>query len=174
MQSVRQLKFIFGLSNIGVCFLALLSAPIAGALASFYTNDPGVILVGETSGLLNALFMPFWAASWVLPAGLKGARDARYTMWVSMLGMWGCRIVAGYTLGVILGWGVNGVWMGMFLDWIVRAVLVLSPYGERPLAVALYHAQKSPDNRRRAGFSAPIPVSAACGNCLTGSITGAL
>jgi Na+-driven multidrug efflux pump len=27
-------------------------------------------------------------------------------MWVSMLGMWGCRVVAGYTLGVMLGWGV--------------------------------------------------------------------
>ncbi len=41
---------------------------------------------------LNAAFMPIWAASWVLPAGLKGARDARFAMWVSMLG---CRVVAG-------------------------------------------------------------------------------
>lgn len=56
----------------------------------------------------------------VLPAGLKGARDARFAMWVSMLGMWGCRVVAGYTLGVMLGMGVVGVWLGMFLDWAVR------------------------------------------------------
>ncbi|WP_413725879.1 EmmdR/YeeO family multidrug/toxin efflux MATE transporter [Sodalis sp. RH16] len=120
-QSVRQLKFIFGLSNVGVCLLGLLSIPLAGLLAAFYTNDPEVIRVVKHLVWLNALFIPFWSASWVLPAGLKGARDARYTMYVSMLGMWGCRIVAGYTLGVILGWGVNGVWMGMFLDWIVRA-----------------------------------------------------
>jgi Na+-driven multidrug efflux pump len=51
----------------------------------------------------------------------EGARDARFAMWVSMLGMWGCRVVAGYTLGVMLGWGVVGVWLGMFLDWAVRA-----------------------------------------------------
>ena len=51
------------------------------------------------------------------------ARDARFAMWVSMLGMWGCRVVAGYTLGVILGMGVIGVWLGMFLDWAVRGVL---------------------------------------------------
>jgi Na+-driven multidrug efflux pump len=44
-------------------------------------------------------------------------------MWVSMLGMWGCRVVAGYTLGVMLGWGVVGVWLGMFLDWAVRGAL---------------------------------------------------
>jgi len=69
---------------------------------------------------LNALFMPIWAAAWVLPAGLKGARDARFAMWVTMLGMWGCRVVAGYTLGIVLGMGVIGVWLGMFLDWAVR------------------------------------------------------
>jgi len=55
----------------------------------------------------------------VLP-GLKGARDARFTMWVSLLSMWGGRIVAGYTLGVVLGFGVIGIWLGMCLDWIIR------------------------------------------------------
>ncbi len=74
------------------------------------------------SDWLNALFMPIWSASWVLPAGFKGARDARYAMWVSMLSMWGCRVVVGYVLGIMLGWGVVGVWMGMFADWAVRAV----------------------------------------------------
>ncbi|EHG00753.1 hypothetical protein i01_02639 [Escherichia coli cloneA_i1] len=37
--------------------------------------------------------------------------------------MWGCRVVVGYVLGIMLGWGVVGVWMGMFADWAVRAVL---------------------------------------------------
>ncbi len=40
-------------------------------------------------------------------------------MWVSMLSMWGCRVVVGYVLGIMLGWGVVGVWMGMFATWAV-------------------------------------------------------
>ncbi|STD27667.1 MATE efflux family protein [Enterobacter asburiae] len=40
--------------------------------------------------------------------------DARH------VGMSRCR---GYTLGVMLGWGVVGVWLGMFLDWAVRGAL---------------------------------------------------
>ena len=44
-------------------------------------------------------------------------------MWVSMLGMWGCRVVAGYILGIELGMGVVGVWLGMFMDWAVRGAL---------------------------------------------------
>ncbi|EOS96281.1 EmmdR/YeeO family multidrug/toxin efflux MATE transporter [Erwinia tracheiphila] len=121
-QPERQLKTIFWLSNLCLCFLAALSAPLAGVLASFYTQEDDVIHVVKILIWLNAAFMPIWAASWVLPAGLKGARDACFTMWVSMLGMWGCRIIAGYTLGVMLGFGVVGVWLGMVLDWIVRAI----------------------------------------------------
>ena len=91
-------------------------------MASFYTHEEDVKEVVKILIWLNAAFMPIWAASWVLPAGLKGARDARFAMWVSMLGMWGCRVVAGYTLGVMLGWGVVGVWLGMFWT---------GPYGAR-------------------------------------------
>lgn len=74
-------------------------------MASFYTQDPQVKHVVVILIWLNALFMPIWSASWVLPAGFKGARDARYAMWVSMLSMWGCRVVVGYVLGIMLGWG---------------------------------------------------------------------
>ncbi|MBN7123181.1 FMN/FAD transporter [Erwinia billingiae] len=120
LQPERQLRYIFWLSTIGLCLLAAITVPFAGILASFYTKDPDVIHVVKILVWLNAAFMPFWAASWVLPAGLKGARDARFTMWISLLGMWGARIVAGYTLGVVLGFGVVGIWLGMFMDWIVR------------------------------------------------------
>ncbi|QGU87109.1 EmmdR/YeeO family multidrug/toxin efflux MATE transporter [Erwinia sorbitola] len=119
-QPERLLRFIFGLSSIGLCLLALLTVPFAGLLAQFYTQDEEVIHVVKMLVWLNAAFMPFWAASWVLPAGLKGARDARYTMWVSLLSMWGGRIVAGYLLGIVLGFGVVGIWLGMVLDWMIR------------------------------------------------------
>ncbi|ATA21579.1 putative MATE family efflux protein [Gibbsiella quercinecans] len=122
-QSERQLRHIFWLSTLGLCALAMLSAPFAGMMARFYTNEEDVIDVVKTLIWLNAAFMPFWAASWVLPAGLKGARDARFTMWVSMLGMWGGRILVGYFLGIVLNFGVVGIWLGMFFDWILRGLL---------------------------------------------------
>lgn len=122
-QAERQLRHVFWLSTIGLTLIAWGTAPFAGLMASFYTHEEDVKEVVKILIWLNAAFMPIWAASWVLPAGLKGARDARFAMWVSMLGMWGCRVVAGYALGIVLGWGVVGVWLGMFLDWAVRGVL---------------------------------------------------
>ncbi|EMR0737234.1 UNVERIFIED_ORG: putative MATE family efflux protein [Citrobacter freundii] len=122
-QAEIQLRHIFWLSTIGLTAIAWLTAPFAGVMASFYTHDQDVKEVIVILIWLNAAFMPIWAASWVLPSGFKGARDVRFAMWVSMLGMWGCRVVAGYTLGIVLGWGVVGVWLGMFFDWAVRAAL---------------------------------------------------
>lgn len=122
-QAERQLRHVFWLSTIGLTVIAWGTAPLAGVFAAFYTQDQNVQEVVKVLLWLNAAFMPIWAASWVLPSGLKGARDARFAMWVSMFSMWGCRVVAGYVLGIMLGMGVIGVWLGMFLDWAVRGVL---------------------------------------------------
>lgn len=119
-QAERQLRHTFWLATVGLTIIAWGTAPLAGAFASFYTSEDDVKEVVKVLLWMNAAFMPIWAASWVLPAGLKGARDARYAMWVSMAGMWGCRVIAGYTLGIVLGMGVVGVWLGMFGDWAVR------------------------------------------------------
>lgn len=121
-QAERQLRHVFWLSTLLLTAIAWGTAPFAGLFAAFYTQEEDVKEVVKVLLWLNAAFMPIWAASWVLPAGLKGARDARFAMWVSMLGMWGYRVVAGYTLGIMLGMGVIGVWLGMFLDWAVRGV----------------------------------------------------
>jgi len=119
-QAERQLRHCFWLATVGLTAIAWGTAPFAGLFASFYTQELDVQEVVKILLWINALFMPLWAASWVLPAGLKGARDARFAMWVSMLSMWCCRVVAGYTLGIVLGMGVVGVWLGMFSDWAIR------------------------------------------------------
>ena len=120
-QPTRQLKFIFHLTSLLLCFLAFVSIPFAGLLSSLYTNDHEVIEISKHLLWFNALFTPFWASSFVLPYGFKGAKDASYTMWVAIGSMWMCRIVVGYIFGVYFGYGVIGVWFGMFLDWIVRS-----------------------------------------------------
>lgn len=74
--------------------------------------------------------MLFWPMSFTLPNALRAAGDAKFTMVVSMLSMWICRIGMSYLLGS--PWGLNmgllGVWMAMFSDWIVRAVVFLARF----------------------------------------------
>lgn len=76
----------------------------------------------------NAVFsIIFWPMSFTLPNALRAAGDARFTMVVSLLSMWICRVGLSYLLGPAqaLGLGLLGVWLAMFSDWVVRAALFL-------------------------------------------------
>lgn len=49
--------------------------------------------------------------------------DAKFTMVVSIFSMWLFRIAFAYFFVRVMNTGVMGVWYGMFIDWIFRAVL---------------------------------------------------
>lgn len=110
-------------ATVSLSLLALAAAPLAPVLAGLYGSEPEVTTQAAGLIVLNCLFMPAWAAAFVLPAGLRGAGDTRYTMAVAIAGMWLFRVVLGYLLGRLFGLGVAGVWLGMFTDWCVRGLL---------------------------------------------------
>ncbi len=66
-----------------------------------------------------------WPSSFVLPNALRAANDVRYTMIVSIVSMWLCRIVASYILARGLQLGVKGVWIAMVLDWVFRSIFFI-------------------------------------------------
>lgn len=75
--------------------------------------------------VLRAFFLAailIWPLSFTLPNALRAAGDVKYTMTVSILSMWICRIVASYVLVFYLNMGLMGVWIGMFIDWYVRGI----------------------------------------------------
>jgi Na+-driven multidrug efflux pump len=119
----HQLLLLTRSATLALSALAALVLPLAGPLARLYGGDPEVTRQAAQLIMLNCLFMPVWALSFVLPAGMRGAGDTRYAMGVATAGMWLCRILTGYLLGIVLGWGVVGVWLGMFADWLVRGAL---------------------------------------------------
>lgn len=67
--------------------------------------------------------MVIWFIFFVLLVGLKGVGDIRYIMMIVVIGMWIFRIFIGYVLGVVLEFGVLGIWIGMYIDWFVRGIL---------------------------------------------------
>lgn len=69
-----------------------------------------------------------WPVSFTLPNTLRAASDAKYTMVVSLLSMWFCRIVLGFLLGKYMALGVFGTWIAMIIDWCVRSALFSRRY----------------------------------------------
>lgn len=67
----------------------------------------------------------FWPASFTLPNALRAASDAKFTMSVSIVSMWICRVGCSYLFAQAFGLGVFGVWMAMIADWICRGSFFL-------------------------------------------------
>ena len=61
-----------------------------------------------------------WAPSFTLPNALRAAGDAKFTMIVSSVSMWLCRVLLSLLLGNTVGWGIYGVWAAMLADWVFR------------------------------------------------------
>ena len=86
---------------------------------------------------LAAISVPLcWCDSYVPPMALRAAGDAMYCSVVSSVALALGRCAVGYVLTIPLGLGVPGVWIGMVLEWLGRAVVLrLRLRGERWLAV---------------------------------------
>jgi len=73
--------------------------------------------------LLHSLFgMLLWPASFSLPQALRAAGDIRFPLLVSTLSMWTVRVGLGILMVRCWGFGVEGIWLSMFADWLVRVI----------------------------------------------------
>lgn len=65
-----------------------------------------------------------WSDSYIIPMALRAAGDVMFSSVVSVVSLFIGRIAVGYVLTIVLGLGVPGVWLGMMLEWLIRAVLL--------------------------------------------------
>lgn len=64
-----------------------------------------------------------WVGAFTIPYGLRAAGDVKFSMIVSIASMWGCRVMLCNFLVRAFGFGLIAVWIGMFADWTIRAVI---------------------------------------------------
>lgn len=110
-----------------VGILALLSVVywvFAPELASVFTGDPQVIALCVWPLRVYALTMAFLGATMVLAPALRGAGDARYTLWTMVGSRFGVRLLLAVVFSRLAGWGLVGVWLGMGADFVTRAILL--------------------------------------------------
>jgi putative MATE family efflux protein len=104
---------------VGIGYLAL-----AGPLPRVFTTDAAVLAALGAVWAVVAALQPLGGVVFVLDGILMGAGDFRFLLWSTALASLG-------GLGVVclvalrLGWGLPGVWAGMSLMMVIRAVLTV-------------------------------------------------
>jgi putative MATE family efflux protein len=106
---------------------------LCSCLFVFAITKPVTILAGMESEAADMCFnmvkvitvvKPLvWVGSFIIAYGLRAAGDVKFSMTVSTITMWCCRVVLCIFLVRVYNFGPMAVWIGMFADWTVRAII---------------------------------------------------
>jgi MATE family multidrug resistance protein len=96
----------------------------ANWLARLYTSDPSVIALAST--------LLAYAAAFQYPDGiqalsngvLRGLKDTRAPMAITLIAYWCIGMPLGSWLGLGLGWGPRGMWWGLIVGLLAAAALL--------------------------------------------------
>ena len=132
-QAVSYTRKLMVVTYLSIGSMCVLLFCLAGPLVSLFNLTAATAAYAAEVLRFCAVFTCiFWPMSFALPNALRASGDAVFTMVVSLCSMFICRIVLSYVLGAsslfgvpMLGLGLLGVWLAMFCDWIVRAVIFL-------------------------------------------------
>lgn len=102
--------------------MAILFLAIPHQLVAIFTHDPEVIRQGAIFLRIVAFAQLPLAASFVYAGSLRGAGDTFHVFMVTMLAMWGVRVLLAWIVTSWLQLSLYWVWGVFLVDWYVRAV----------------------------------------------------
>jgi Na+-driven multidrug efflux pump len=95
------------------------------ALANLMSRDPTIDGEVPKTLFICGMVQVFFAMGLVIRQGLKGCGDAKGTFWITLVSTVLVRVPLAYLFGVVLGYGLAGIWMGLCIELGVRGLLFL-------------------------------------------------
>jgi len=114
----------YSLAMIAQTVSALVLLFAAGWLAGLFTTDPAVIALATLLMVYAAVFQYPDGFQAMSAGALRGLKDTRVPMFITVLAYWGLGLPLGYWLGIHGGQGAPGLWTGLILGLSVAACLL--------------------------------------------------
>ena len=93
-----------------------------------FTPDTQIDAIGAAALRVVALSQPFFGISNAFAGSLRGGGDTRFPMIAAVIGMWFVRLPVGWFVGIVLGFGLPGVYVSSVLDAALRSLLIWRRY----------------------------------------------
>jgi MATE family multidrug resistance protein len=103
--------------KIGVYITIVVGAGVIifpDAVLHVFSKDAAVIAVARPILRICGALLPFVLSALVLTQALFGAGNTKFVMFVEFGLHFFCLVPLAYIFGIVVGWGVLGVWMGAF------------------------------------------------------------
>ena len=106
------------IANCLLVYAAALQVTVIGAM-----EPESAALCIAMMGWITIFKPLFWVPAFVPAYGMRAAGDVNFFMGMSIAAMWICRVGLCLLLVHVFRFGLIAVWIGMFADWGVRAVI---------------------------------------------------
>ncbi len=113
-----------GMALVWATIAGLVFVVVPGSLLSLFTNSGAVVAAGIGALAVIGIGQPAQAAIFAIGGALRGAGDTRFPLVVSLVNWFFVRLPLAYVLAFPLGYGLMGIWMGVAVDYFVRAALL--------------------------------------------------
>lgn len=128
----RRAGFVgIGLSLAFELFSATLLLVLRLPIARLFSADPRVVALAAELLMLAAAFQLSDGLQVASAGALRGFKDTRVPMLITVLAYWGTGLPLAWALGYPLGVGPPGVWVGLIAGLTVAGVLLLVRYARR-------------------------------------------
>jgi len=122
-----------GLSGVGLalCVQTVSSTvmlTLPHVLARFYTNDAAVVALAAQLMVLAGLFQFSDGIQVTSNGALRGLKDTRVPMVITLFAYWGVGMPVGWWLAFRHGMGARGMWMGLIAGLTMAAILLFTRF----------------------------------------------
>lgn len=118
MKSLR-LAIIVSLS------ISLIFVLTGKSLLSIFTTNKDIISIGSLLLIVDLFLEPGRATNLVVINSLRAAGDVRFPVYMGILSMWGVSVTLSYFFGIILGYGIVGMWVAFAMDEWLRGIIMI-------------------------------------------------
>ncbi len=111
------------MGGVGLAF-----ALFGPAIAALFGATPEVVAAAGAAIRIGALEQVPLAVMMTLSGCMRGAGDMKSPMYATLAGVLLFRVPVVYLFAVVLGWGLNGVWLGTAVDFAGRTLILYLLY----------------------------------------------
>ena len=123
-EAKKSISQLTGYSYITTMFMCALIALLVKPITILAGMEPeAAALTVRLTYIICIVKSVIWTPAFIPAYGMRAAGDVRFSMILSASVMWLCRVMVVTVLIRGFGWGIMGVWMGMFSDWFVRGLV---------------------------------------------------
>lgn len=125
-------KYSLVATACSMILIALVNLPfIKKPLVGFFTTDQDVFAL-TTELLIFSIYIEFGRSlNLVYVGALKGAGDVKFPVFYGIASMWGIMVFMSWLLGIKLGLGIIGCWLGIGTDETTRGIVMFFRWKSR-------------------------------------------